>query len=393
MSLRQWLLPDGIEELLPAQAARFEALRRCLLDVYQSWGYELVMPPFIEYLDTLLAGIGKDLRSQTFQLPDQLTGRMLGIRADMTPQVARIDARHDGDGPLRLCYLGTVLQAKADGFAGSRSALQVGAELYGHFGVESDAEIIALMLETLSLTGIQTVHLDLGHVGIFRSLAAHAQLTPAQETVLFGALQRKAVPEIKAYLASLNISAQAQAELACLVNLYGEVEVLAMARQQLATAPDAVHEALDYLQRLYQVLLAQYPNLKLYFDLAELRGYQFHTGVVYAAFTAGYGKEIARGGRYDDFGAVFGRGRPATGFSTDLKALVGLAAPTPLVISPAVLAPSPAEQTDDALKQAIHQLRQQKVRVICALPGQIPPPECTQVLQYQQGSWQVVPLV
>lgn len=391
-----WLLPDGIEEILPGTARRLENLRRQLLDLYDGWGYDLVITPFIEYLDTLLAGAGQHLQTQTFQLPDHLTGRMLGIRADMTPQIARIDARspHQNDSPSRLCYLGTVLQAQAIGFAGTRSALQVGAELYGHNGPESDAEIISLMLETLSLTGITVLHLDLGHIGIFRSLAAHAQLTPPQETILFSALQRKAVPEITAYLATLAISPEDARLLAQLADLYGEAPILDTARQQLATAPIAVGEALDYLQQLHTLIQSEYPTLQIYFDLAELRGDQFHTGVVYSVFTADYGREIARGGRYDQFGRLFGRGRPATGFSTDLKALLGLAAPTPATVNPVILAPPiQLAQTDPHLKTLIQQLRQQNWRIAYTLPGQQPPANCTQILHYQpDGTWYLAPV-
>ena len=197
----RWLLPEGIEEVLPEQAKRLEQLRRQLLDTYESWGYDLVMPPFIEYLESLLTGTGNDLDLQTFKLTDQLTGRMMGIRADMTPQVARIDAHQlKRDTPTRLCYIGTVLHTRNDGFAGSRSPLQVGAELYGHAGIESDVEVISLMLQTLAISGLENPFIDLGHVGIYRELVKLAGLDKEQEATLFDSLQRKANTEIASYL-------------------------------------------------------------------------------------------------------------------------------------------------------------------------------------------------
>jgi len=195
---RHWLLPEGVDELLPEQAARLERLRRRLLDTYASWGYRLVITPFIEYLGSLLTGVGKDLEHQTFKMTDPLSGKLLGIRADITPQVARIDAHQlRREEPVRLCYMGSVFRTRSDGFSATRSPLQIGAELYGHAGVESDLEILCLMMETLSVAGIDNVFLDLGHVGIFRGLAEEAGLEAAQESALFAALQRKAVPEIR----------------------------------------------------------------------------------------------------------------------------------------------------------------------------------------------------
>ena len=202
----RWMLPEGVEELLPPQAARMERLRRTILDLYHGWGYELVLPPFIEYLETLLTGTGNDLDLQTFKLTDQLSGRMMGVRADMTPQVARIDACYlRRETPTRLCYMGTVLRTRPAGIAGSRSPLQVGVELYGHDGVASDVEVLRLMVETMAVSGIGRLHLDLGHVGIFRALARQADLDGRQESALFDALQRKACPEIESLLGQLGL--------------------------------------------------------------------------------------------------------------------------------------------------------------------------------------------
>ncbi|EGV51434.1 ATP phosphoribosyltransferase regulatory subunit [endosymbiont of Riftia pachyptila (vent Ph05)] len=300
MQNESWILPDGIEEVLPPEAALVERRRRQLLDLFASWGYDYVIPPFVEFLDALLTGTGSDLDLQTFKLTDQLSGRTLGIRADITPQAARMDAHNIGrDEPTRLCYLGSVLHTRSDGFAGSRSPLQIGAELYGHAGVESDVEILRLMMQTLELTGLEEVYLDLGHVGIYRGLAQQAGLSESQERALFDALQRKALPEVAELLADFQVDAEVAAMLAALGELNGDVTLLSRARHLLKAADQSVQQALDYLQRMADQIAIWLPQLPIHFDLAELRGYHFHTGVVFAAFVPGSGREIARGGRYD----------------------------------------------------------------------------------------------
>ncbi|MGD9390366.1 MAG: ATP phosphoribosyltransferase regulatory subunit, partial [Thioalkalispiraceae bacterium] len=269
----RWLLPEGIEEVLPEKARRLEALRRSLLDTYSSWGYELVMPPFIEYLESLLTGTGHDLELQTFKLTDQLTGRMMGVRADMTPQVARIDAHQlKRETPTRLCYMGTVLHTRSDGFAGSRSPLQLGAELYGHTGVESDVEILSLMLETLKLANIERPYLDLGHVGIFRGLAQQAGLSEEQENELFDALQRKATVELNQLVSSWQLDAKVSDMLIALATLNGGEEVLDKAATVLAGATDAVKDALHNLKSIAAQIISRF-DVPVNFDLAELRGY------------------------------------------------------------------------------------------------------------------------
>ncbi|OOG21436.1 ATP phosphoribosyltransferase regulatory subunit [Thioalkalivibrio denitrificans] len=364
----RWLLPEGIEEALPPLAERLETCRRRLLDLYHTWGYELVIPPLIEYLESLLTGTGHDLDVQTFKLTDQLNGRLMGVRADMTPQVARIDAHSlNRDVPTRLCYMGTVLHTRPDGFAGSRSPLQVGAELYGHAGVDGDVEMIRLMLETFRVCGVQDVFLDLGHVGIYRCLAADAGLDPDAETQLFDMLQRKAQPEIGAFLASLNLSSEARARLAALAELNGGPEVLDEARERLAGAGDEVARSLEVLGDIAGAVQRRYPDVALHVDLAELRGFHYHTGAVFAAYVSGHGQELARGGRYDDIGRVFGRARPATGFSTDLKTLVRLSA-EPLATAPGGIFAPP--DGDDALDAAVETLRAAGERVIQGLAGQ-----------------------
>jgi ATP phosphoribosyltransferase regulatory subunit len=386
----QWLLPEGIEELLPPQAWRLELARRALLDLFARWGYALVMPPFIEYLETLLNGTGNDLALKTFKVTDQLSGRMLGLRADMTPQAARIDAHPlRRSAPNRLCYLGTVLHTRADGFGGSRSPLQIGAELFGHAGIESDVEILSLVLEVLNLLEIRDVHLSLGHVGIFRGLAREAGLNPLQENDLFEALQRKAVTEIDELLGQAVADAGQRARLAALAGLNGGEGVLSRAREQLSGAGPAVQQALDNLAAIVARLQAQAGDVQLDFDLAELRGYRYQTGMVFAVFVPGSGREIARGGRYDAVSANSGRDRPATGFSTDLKTLMELSGRDFNGHISAIYAPA---GQDSALLAAIAALRAQGECVICALPGQqgaAAEMGCDRVLVQEGDSWVV----
>ena len=300
MQSKSWLLPEGIDELLPDEAAALEQLRRNLLDSYVSWGYQLVMPPFIEYLDSLLTGTGKDLKKQTFQLIDQLNGEQLGIRADITPQVARIDSHQlRSKAPTRLCYVGSVLRTRLDGFSSSRSPLQIGAELYGHNGLDSDAEILNIMAETLNIAGIENYFLDIGHVGILRSLAKQAKLNSNQESVMFDALQRKAKVELSELTREFGLSKDSSEMFTHLADLNGGIETLDRAKKLLNKAPRNVMEDIDYLKNLTKILQQRMPEVPLHFDLAELRAYRFHTGVVFAAFFQGQGNEIARGGRYD----------------------------------------------------------------------------------------------
>jgi len=368
MRSKSWLLPDGIDELLPDQADELEALRRRLLDLYATWGYRLVIPPFIEYLESLLTGTGKDLEHQTFQLTDQLSGRQVGIRADITPQAARIDAHQlQQQGPTRLCYIGSVLRTRPDGFSSSRSPLQIGAELYGHAGVASDAEVLCLMMETLRMAGLEQVFLDLGHVGIFRNLALQAGLLPEQESELFEALQRKAQPEIAELVSGYGLPPGQAKMLNALAALNGGPEVLELARTELADATPEVMAAIDYLEELGAELAACIPDVPVHYDLAELRAYHYQTGVVFAAFVPGQGNELARGGRYDHIGEKFGRARPATGFSADLKALMALAKHAPGKRAGAVLAPS---QGDSDLQARVRELRSNGRIVIQELPGQ-----------------------
>lgn len=365
----RWILPEGVEEILSPAAWRLDRMRRQLLDLFWSWGYELMFPPFIEYLESLLTGTGHDLDLQTFKVMDQLTGRLMGIRADITPQAARIDAHVlQQSGPSRLCYLGTVLHTRPNGVSGSRSPLQVGAELFGHAGVESDIETASLMVETLALGGARRFILDLGHVGIYRSLARRAGLDTAAEDELFDILQRKAIPDLEQFLARHPVGDEAAAMLRALPDLNGGPDVLGRARNCLDGAGDEVAEALTVLERVGDRISKRYPDIELHVDLAELRGYRYHTGIVFAAFLRGDGREVARGGRYDHIGEVFGRARPATGFSADLKLLlVATGADAENETRPAgIYAPA---DNDDGLERTIRELRAGGERVVRALPG------------------------
>ena len=391
-SKEHWVLPQGIEEALPEHAARLEILRRDLLGLYATWGYELVIPPFIDHIESLLTGTGHDLDLQTFKLVDQVSGRTLGVRADMTPQVARIDAHHlNRDVPTRLCYMGTVLHARPDSFGGTRSPLQVGAELYGHAGVESDVEILGLMLNTFSTAGVKNVFVDLGNVDIFKGLAQQAGLNQDDEGRLFEMLQRKAVPEIEELLNELNIDNDIREMLAALAELNGDVSVLKTAREKLAKADANVHAAIDYLEKTAELIMARFENVGFNFDLAELHGYHYQTGVVFAAFVPGTGEAIARGGRYDDIGQIFGRARAATGFSTDLKLLDNLTT-RQFEKTNRVFASADA---DSALKNKISEIRSQGVCVVEQLSGQsgdAKAMQCNQKLELIDGAWQVTDL-
>lgn len=312
-----WLLPENVEDVLPPEAWRMEDMRRALLDLFRDRGYQLVIPPLLEYVDSLLTGVGADLDLKTFKLVDQLSGRLMGVRADITPQVARIDAHLLASNAVnRLCYAGSVLHTQPDGFHRSREPIQLGAELYGEARADADLEILTLMLDALHTGGIQDIQLDIGHVGVYRALALEAGLNSETEHQLFGALQAKdssAVADLTATLPT-----PLREAFAALPQLYGARQVLLEARRRLPQLP-ALMAALDTLDTLEQGLAAR--QIDAAYDLAELRGYAYHSGVVFAAYTGGRSRAIAQGGRYDEVGRVFGRARPATGFSLDLREL------------------------------------------------------------------------
>jgi ATP phosphoribosyltransferase regulatory subunit len=391
----RWLLPDGIEEVLPPQAQALESLRRKLLDLYAVWGYELVFPPLIEFLESLLTGSGHDLDIETFKLTDQLTGRMMGVRADITPQAARIDAhRLNKEGPVRLCYVGSVLKARMEHLFASRNLIQVGVELFGHSGVASDIEVLRLMLNSIAVAGGRSVTLDVGHVGIYAGLVELAGLNKEQEAQLYDIYRRKGVTELEAFLESQVAEPAHRAMLRELEKLAGSAEILTTARQVLADAPEKVQDAINELDTITQRLQREFPDVQIYFDLSELRGYNFHTGVVFAAYVPGRREAIARGGRYDHIGEVFGRARPATGFNADLKDLFALYA-AESTESHLIFAPAAADHIE-ALAAKVSELRNAGSRVVEALPGDSTTATelgCSHELVFADGAWLVKSLL
>jgi ATP phosphoribosyltransferase regulatory subunit len=308
----KWLLPEYIEDILPAEAMRIETLRRRILDLFFSSKYELVIPPLLEYTDSLLTGTGHDLELRTFKVVDQLSGRMMGLRADITPQVARIDAHLlNREGVTRLCYCGSVLHTRPAGPAATREPIQIGAELYGDAGVDADVEVLQLLCQALELADVKNARIDIGHVAVFRAIAA--DLAPELEAHLFEALQRKDTPGLKELTKTLE--AKTRDALLLLPNLYGGAEVLELAEKKLPKIAELTR-ALGTLRKLARA--CRFPAS---FDLAELRGYHYHSGVVFDAYCDGVAGAVARGGRYDEVGKAFGRARPATGFSIDLRGL------------------------------------------------------------------------
>ena len=383
----RWLLPEGIEELLPHEARTVERMRRDLLDLCASWGYELVMPPLVEFTESLLIGLGSDLDLQTFKLTDQASGRTLGLRPDITPQVARIDAHSlRREGPARLCYAGTVLHTRARSPLASRSPIQVGAELYGDASLAADIEVVSLMLEMLRVAGVRDITLDLGHVGIFRALMAHLSLPDAVAGELFEALQHKSEPSIRALLAGAGLGAPEAGVLGRLAALNGGREVLAEAAAVFAGGPPGIAAALQALTEVADAVEARAPGVTLHFDLCELHGYHYHTGLVFAAYAPGQGEALANGGRYDDIGQVFGRARPATGFNTDLKALLRLARARQTPEAPAVFVP---HGLAEAAWAEIRRLRDAGECVVAGLPGEVRPARCNRELVRADDAWEL----
>lgn len=321
-SVKRWLLPDGVEDILPSEAYKLESLRRELLDLFESWGYELVIPPLIEFLDSLLVGASEDLDLHTFKVTDQVSGKMMGIRADVTLQAARIDAHSlNREGQVRLCYADNVLHTRPRGIMTSRVPIRLGAELYGHASTAADVELICLMVQTLRSAGIPGVQIVLGHVGIFKALVSEARLNAEAESQLFEAVQRKAYDEIDLLLDNKVQDSALKQQFKELIRLSGDESVLARAQEVFVAASAAVTAELNELADIVHGVKRRLGEIDLHFDLCELRGYEYHTGIVFAAYTNEYGRAVAKGGRYDQLGKAFGRARPASGFDTDLKVL------------------------------------------------------------------------
>lgn len=317
----RWQLPDGIEEVLPPEGMALEVARRRVLDKFRSWGYELVVPPMVEFLDSLLTGTGSDLDLKTFKVTDQVSGRTLGIRADITPQVARMDAHSlKRQAQNRLCYVGTVLHAKADNMLASRTPISIGAELFGDSGTDGDLEIVSLMLDAIATLTKEPLHVELGDVGIYRQLVKSANLTPADEAQLFDKIQGKALPDLKDMLEGFGVSDVLKQQLLILPTLCGDESVISIAKKTFAEDADILRR-ISNLENIASGLNQRFPAIRLNYDLSELRGYNYHTGIVFAAFLGDSGIRVGKGGRYDDVGQVFGRARAATGFDMDLKAL------------------------------------------------------------------------
>jgi len=384
--MNRWLLPEDIADVLPAQARKVESLRRAILDLYQSYGYELVAPPILEFLDSLLTGTGSDLNLQTFKLVDQLSGRTLGLRADITPQVARIDAHLlNRDGVTRLCYAGSVAHARTPVGSSAREELQLGAEIYGCATWEADLEAITLLLKTLSVAGLEKVYLDLSHAGILAGILDGQNLDKATVEALYSLLQSKDRPRLSQWATCL--PAKVSEALMALTELNGPCsEVLAKAKRVLPKHA-AIDEALADLERIVSAAAQLSVNLELSIDLADLRGYQYHSGVMFAAYVDQLPQPIARGGRYDHVGQAFGRPRPATGFSLDLLTLANL---SPMNVRKlAILAPW---VEDAALSKAITTLRSQGevvIQVPVGTAAEAAEYECDRELVKQGSSWEV----
>ncbi len=378
-----WLLPEYLADALPAEAAQIERLRRTLLDHFRVHGFEHVMPPLMEYLESLLTGTGHDLDLRTFKLVDQLSGRSMGVRADMTPQAARIDAHLlNRPGVTRLCYCGSILHTLPANVSVSREPLQIGAELYGYAGVAADLEMVRLMATAFARVGLPLARIDLAHAGIFEALVAAAGLPESTENQLLDFLRDKDEPALADVLQ--HVASPWREALAALPRLYGGAEIIERAAAVLPPLP-AIEEALSRLR----YLLEQAPELPFSIDLADLRGYHYHNGIVFAAYCPNYPAAIALGGRYDGAGEVFGRARPATGFSMDLREVARLA--PRLAGKRAILAPHAAG--DAVLAAEIVRLRAAGEIVVELLPGEMRSetssiaPACDRKLVAVGGQW------
>ena len=382
MSNRNWRLPAGVGELLPPDAWALELTRRRVLDVFRTWGFEYIDPPVVEYLDALLVGSGADMDLQTLKALDQKSGRMLGVRADMTAQAVRVDAHSRPEpGVQRLCYAGNVVFANPVSSLDDRVPLKAGAELFGAASLTADAEVIALMLEVLASVGVNKPILVLGHMGIYQQLIGSMGLGEAVQAELFAAVQSKAETDIARIL-----SGQPQAELLTrLPGLMGERQVLAQARTVLAGSGEAVTAAIDALDELADLLLKAAPEAQLRFDLAELAGYGYHNGPVFSAYHSQAGRALARGGRYDGIGGAFGRARPATGFDVNLNELAGA-----METDAAAIWVPWTENADPNREAAIRRLREQGEAVVIALAGDDERPgRCNRILINRGGDWVV----
>lgn len=380
--MRNWLLPEFVEDILPVEALHIETMRRQIMDLLLVHGYQYVMPPLLEYVESLLTGSGSDMDLHMFKVIDQLSGRMMGLRTDMTPQAARIDAHLlNHDGITRLSYANSVLHTIPSALTKTREPLQIGAELYGHAGIESDLEVQRLMLQCLSISGVTKIHLDLGHVAVFRGLIKGAGISHELENELFSVLQVKDIPSLKEL--SMRLEKKTREALMLLPDLYGNKSVLIEARKKLPNYP-VIQQALHDLNTVEQELAPVVDAIA--FDLADLRGYHYHTGILFAAYADQCSNAIALGGRYDEIGKAFGRSRPATGFSIDLRELARLHKPGkyPMGIR------APYLLQNNELQSMIEKLRKDGQIVVVELPGQISDClDCDRQLVLRDGQWMV----
>lgn len=385
--IRHWRLPEGVDELLPPAAWQLEQIRRRVLDVFRAWGFEYVDPPVIEYLDALLVGTGTDMDLQTLKVVDQRSGRMLGVRADMTSQAARIDAHSlPAEGVQRLCYAGSVVHANPAAALDTRVPLKAGAEIFGAEALSADAEMIALLVDVLRVVDIDAPVLVLGHMAIYQGLVEAMGLEGDVRAALFSAVQRKSETDV----AELLGKRRGVDMLMRLPTLMGRRQVLGEARSALAGATSAVKDAIDALERLADLVAARCPVVELRFDIAELAGYGYHNGPVFSAYQADRGSALARGGRYDGIGAAFGRARPATGFDVSLKQLL---APAPDTTGAIWLPPLDGAGQPEALRAELRRLRAAGEVVVCAVSADERPPErCDRILTEADGAWTVRPL-
>lgn len=383
----KWLLPEGINEILPEQAVRLEHIRRRSIDIFNQWGYRLVMPPLAEYLESFLLNEHTDLQVQTFKVTDQASGRMLGIRSDMTPQIARIDAHSLRSKDInRLCYVGEILNTRASGVGGSRSPIQIGAEIYGHKGIQSDLEILQLMLELFKQLQIKNVHLVLGHIRIYSVLIEEAGLNKKQRKYLSELMRSKAKSDIKDYLDSANVAPECKEKVLELVDCYGEFSILSAAKEQFSNSSPELASAFNEIQEVGDIIAKHHPDVTLHCDLLEAPGYDYEDGLVFSAYTVGLAKEIARGGRYDGIGQVFGRARPAIGFSSNLEMIANMSQLPTAQSQQQVYAP---RNEDPTLQEAISQARSEGKCVVIQLDDNDDPAlhHCTHIFCQDNGVW------
>ena len=383
--LDHWLLPDGVEDLLPPTAGKLEAAREILIRVFTSWGFDYVMPPKLEFIDSLLTGTGKDLDLQTIKVIDQLSGRLMGLPADITPQVARIDAHSlPSEGVNRLCYAGSVVRSRPEGFVGARVPIKAGAELFGDRSIEADFEIMSLMISSLHSLGLDDIHVELGDVSVYRTLIEQAALDSSVGDEIFGLIQKKArqalVQSTTAWVKDRDLADRINA----LPDLCGSANVLVDAKQIFAGDSVAL-SAVERLRALIDRLSSRFPTLTLSIDLSELRGFSYHTGVGFAAYHNGSGRLMARGGRYDNVGELFGRARPATGFDIELSSLLDQLPSTetePLVDVDTV--DQPTKEIEAALWEKLAALRSEGYRVI---EGESVGKQALKRLQFDGSKW------